>query len=177
MSKIEWTGELIKRVWSYVNIGSKSECWDWQKGLFSSGYGQFRIGNKKMRSHRLSYEIAHGSIPQGMCICHKCDNRKCVNPSHLFMGTTQQNTQDRHLKKRNATGKRHGAYTKPESRLPGSRNGQAKLTVEQVREIRRLRKRGYSFSQLSGNFDISKSQISNIIRNKSWVVGVAYVAD
>jgi hypothetical protein len=82
------------RFWSHVDIGSIEDCWEWMTSLDSKGYGQFNINQKQYRSHRISWELNNGKIPEGMCICHRCDNKKCVNPYHLFLGTQKDNMQD-----------------------------------------------------------------------------------
>lgn len=161
-TRIEWCEEinhnLIQRFWSYVD--KTNHCWKWNAGLFPNGYGQFRVGNNKVKAHRFSWIINGGFIPKGYCILHKCDNPKCVNPNHLFLGTHKDNSVDRERKKR-------GAYNlKPQF---GEKNGSSKLKGKTVITIRYLHRYfGYSFSALSIRFEISKSQIANIIHRRSW---------
>lgn len=131
-------------------------CWVWQAAL-RKGYGTFHVeGNKAVYAHRFSYEIHIGPMADGDVICHKCDNPLCVNPDHLFQGTQKENITDRNLKGRQAKGERQGS---------------AKLTQEQVDEIRRIyvrRHPEFSTVALSKKYGVSTSQLSNILLNKRW---------
>lgn len=88
---------LSERFFSHTNIGGVAECWLWlgasHNGL-ALDYGTFRVGDKVLYAHRVSYEIANGPIPEGLDVLHTCDNKKCVNPNHLYLGTQANNTTD-----------------------------------------------------------------------------------
>jgi len=91
---------VSNQFWSKVRIGAADECWEWQRYLMPNGYGHFRYKYKTWLTHRLSWTLENGDIPKELCVLHKCDNRKCVNPSHLFLGTYKDNAIDRENKGR-----------------------------------------------------------------------------
>ena len=175
---------IIKRFWSKVMIGTPNECWEWTAGCDKDGYGQFSIGYTGTRAHRFSYLINRGPIAKGMVVCHTCDNPRCVNPSHLWLGTIEDNNRDMKAKGRSAVGQRNGAYTKPETRARGDRHGsaihpermlrgsqqsQAKLTEADVRFIRSaVALHTSTQAELSRRFGVSQSKISQIIKRRAW---------
>ena len=137
-------------------IDRSSSCHIWKAGKDKDGYGSVSIRGKNLGSHRVSFLIHHGEIPDGMQVLHRCDNPSCVNPGHLFLGTAKDNMVDREEKKRGG-------------QLSGSRQGLSKLTEEDVREIRAR----YSFGKigyikLGKEFGVSHSNIVSIVNRETW---------
>lgn len=159
---------VVERFWSGVNkFGHPKGCWIWTRYRDEDGYGHFNIHRKDILAHRFSWMI-HNSlpIPDGMLICHDCDNPPCVNPDHLFIGTHQDNRQDAVNKGRTAKGDKSGMRLHP-GLLQGEKHGNAKLTTEQVIEIRRL-KHTLSSRQLSERHGVTQAYIRAIILGLSW---------
>jgi HNH endonuclease len=140
---------------------SANGCWEWT-AADNGHYGVICIGYKKRRpllvyAHRFSWFVSFGKIDQGKFVCHKCDNKKCVNPDHLFVGTQAENIADMDRKGRRVV-----------SRLPGEKNPKAKLTSENVTEIRARFAHGVSVSELVRAYGVSRSTIWSIRKHKTW---------
>jgi hypothetical protein len=158
---------IPKRFWHYIK--KTKTCWEWT-GALVRGYGQMSVSGNGVPAHRVSWELHYGPIPEGLFVCHHCDNRACVRPDHLFLGTPKENTHDCMRKGRLATGIRSGAYTKPEKcRMPGERNHQSKLTEDQVREIRRrYSEGGITQKALAAEYGVTQTCVGGITRGKGW---------
>lgn len=126
-------------------------CWEWQHSLTWNGYGRICTGNKSRRASRVAYELFCGPIPDGLSVLHTCDNPRCCNPTHLFVGTTRQNMEDRNAKGRTAR---------------GSKNGTAKLTEKQVAEIRVRFGRGETKHGLARAFGVGTTTITRTVTSK-----------
>lgn len=152
-------GTLEERFWAKVDRGSRDECWEWLGGDDGSGYGVINVsGNEADRAHRVSWKLHRASIPAGMCVLHHCDNRRCVNPAHLFIGTRADNIHDMNRKGR----ARHPSN-------PGESNPAAKLTQEDVREIRTRYAAGGIFQhELASDYNVHPHYISRIVRRERW---------
>src|SRR6266702_402450 len=116
---------LEERFW--IHVDKTENCWKWVGSLSASGYGRIKDKGKLLRSHRVSWEIHNGPIPDGFFVCHSCDIRSCVRPDHLFLGTHQENMDDMKSKRRMKI---------PEQNRSGAASSRAKLTQEQVDKIR-----------------------------------------
>lgn len=135
-----------------------NSCWLWKGSTFPTGYGCISVtdtnGKRRNRqAHRVSWEVYHGPIPDGMFVCHKCDTPPCVNPNHLFLGTSQENTEDKVNKGRQSRGESH----------PSS-----KLSNEKVREIRKRHAAGETSASISRDFDVRPCTIDNVVHRRTW---------
>ena len=149
---------IEERFWNKVDVGDPEECWNWTASIDSSGYGQIGYEHRLIHAQRLSWIIHNGEIPKGICVLHKCDNPPCVNPSHLFLGTHQDNSDDKRAKGR-------GGYTG----VLGSKHPAAKLTEENVLEIRHLYPSGkFTQKELGEMYGVVHTAISRIINRKRW---------
>lgn len=142
-----------ERFWSKVK--KTRSCWLWTGA--GVRYGGFGVEGKVVQTHRYSWELHNGPIPDGLFVLHSCDNVKCVKPAHLFLGTNADNVQDKVNKGREARGEKIGS---------------SKLTWKEVRAIRKYYKSKHGGSkthqQIADHFGIDQSAISRIISNKSW---------
>ena len=151
-------GRFLRKI-----VKRSSGCWEWSGGCNSDGYGccavRYPEGGKIITqlSHRVAWCIFIGQIPEGMCVCHSCDNTRCVNPDHLFLGTHKDNMKDRNSKGRAAGGDGKGEL-----------NSNCKLNTVKVISIRTKHSTGDSMSKLARKYGVSVSTVSNIIHKKSW---------
>ncbi len=148
LRKVDWK----IRFWEHV-IKSDAGCWNWS-GIIIDGYGYLSVGSQARRANRLSWKLHFGSIPDHLCVLHRCDNRRCVNPEHLFLGTPADNAADMVRKGRSLT---------------GAKNHKAKLNPKQVALIRMLYGTGKHLQrELATNFGVSQRSISCIVRGETW---------
>lgn len=134
------------RFWAKVD--KTDGCWIWTGCLNNNGYGEINMGGREkggsVYAHRASWELRNGDVTTGMCVCHKCDNPACVNPDHLFLGTQRENMRDAAVK---------------------GRISQARLTADQVREIRCSVSSNREFA---AKFGVNTDIIGNVRRGKTY---------
>ncbi len=133
---------IEERFWEKVDKHKPDECWEWLAHKSEKGYGHFRKNGKMYRAHRFAYEILVGVIPEGLQIDHLCKNRSCVNPAHLRVVTSAENTQAGLV---------------------------AKLTKADIPKIKKMYSRGHTQKEVARLFGVGQRNISNIINGKTWI--------
>jgi len=160
--------KVLKRFWAKVNISGPysramdSRCWEWQGSLNRKGYGQFGMNGTSIGAHRIAWQFTRGPIPKGMLLLHGCDNRRCVNPIHLSLGTNAENMHDMVQKDRQSRGPRHAAI------MAGQTNGCAKLTEALVSAIRQAYAAGTSRADLAERYAVTRKNIDLVVTRKTW---------
>ena len=142
----------------WTKVEKTEGCWLFHGGKKQDGYGLIRLqGGKMVQAHRLSWEVANGPVPDGLCVLHRCDVRACVNPSHLFLGDRKLNGEDMAQKGRSTR---------------GEKNWNAVLTVDQVREIRAsyvfIHRRKTNQPELAKKYGVSPATINGIVNRRIW---------
>lgn len=153
MNSVEFAS-LEARFMAKVSVATGDSCWPW-KGAKSgkTGKGSFDVFGSRQLAHRVSYMLFVGPIPDGMCVCHRCDVPACVNPSHLFLGTQADNLADMKEKDRHAK---------------GSKSGRSKLNEDEVRTIRSLLTQGKTQDSIARQFGVVRTVISRIGSGRIW---------
>lgn len=163
MNNSKWIGRnqsskmtVEERFWEKVDRRGDDECWEWQANKDKDGYGFFWLNGKDVKAHRTSWEFSNGTIEGGLHVLHECDNPGFVNPNHLFLGTHQENMDDKNNKGR-------GGY------LKGEQNPRSKFTRLQIADIRsRYAAGGVSMGSLAREFNVSHPTISYIVKRIGW---------
>ena len=138
----------------YKKINKTDKCWEWTACLNDKGYGQFRLDGRMRAAHRVMWVLVNGPIPNKLFVCHHCDNTKCVNPSHLFLGNQLDNMRDMYKKKRNP-------------KRSAEDNGNHKLSWQDVYLIRSIYP-ALSTYKLGKQFGVTNTLIHQIVKNKIW---------
>lgn len=148
------SADVAARFWAKVVILDPGECWPWQGAIDTPGYGAFKAGGRKVNSHRMAYELTHGTIAPGLLVLHSCDNRLCCNPSHLRTGTTVDNIAD---------AKERGRWRVGEM-IPRS-----KLNCARVAEMKRERsERGAYYADIAARHGVHENTARSAIIGESW---------
>lgn len=152
------TPDILERFHSKYRVCPETGCWIWTASVNSGGYGQLKNGMgdyKSGRAHVISYVIHRGNIPDNLCVLHRCDNRRCVNPEHLWLGTRRQNTDDMLAK---------GRWWHPSRK--GTANGRSRLTEKQVIAIRD--NFNESAKDLAKKYGVGKCTVDDIRERRTW---------
>lgn len=150
--------ERLKKIKSEFDrlVIKRDGCWGWKTVLYKTGYSKIHIGKSKaIMGHRASWLIHRGDIPNGLYICHTCDNKSCTNPDHLFLGTPKDNSRDCAIKNR-------------KNASHGINHYNSKLSEDMVKEIKKLILLKMSQSKIAAKFNVSASTIQNIVDRKTW---------
>ena len=147
---------LHDRFWSFVT--KTDTCWLWTGRSLNHGYGQYWVNGKRWIASRLAWHLTYGSIPTNQHVCHKCDVPQCVRPDHLFLARQVKNLEDMRQKGRG----------KLPPVLRGSTNNKAKLTMTDIRDIRVLRKRGWSWRRLGRRYGVWHTTIAAVVNGRTW---------
>lgn len=139
-----------------ISKDENTGCWNWISSRRKNGYGEFTINYKNRLAHRVSYELYNGFIPDGFCVCHKCDNPACVNPEHLFAGSIKDNMVDKVKKNRNPDFK-------------GINNPVAIFSEQDILTIRsKYIPHVYTLKQLAKEYNVCPQHIHDIVKRKIW---------
>lgn len=144
---------LIDNFEAHLRLNEATGCMEWTRSCDRDGYGYVQAGDSLKRVHRVAYERAKGPIPKGKWVLHRCDNPKCGNPEHLFLGGNKENVADKVAKGRHAF---------------GEKGGRAKLTEEAVVSIRTEYAKGERQVDLAKRYGVHQTQISLIVTRKEW---------
>ena len=172
------------KFWAAVN--KTDSCWEWTKSVNNKGYGKFFVTKRPckgcsrglMYAHRFSWLLAHGDLPpDGMVLCHSCDNPKCVRPDHLFLGTLADNAKDSASKGRAwfqrypekvRRGDRHPKRLNPALIQCGSQQPRAKLTEQDIPFIKHWHSDGHLVSEIAQVFSVSETAIRRVVKGQGW---------
>jgi hypothetical protein len=154
-----------ERLWSRVGV-SEDGCWEWTGPVIRNGYAMLRVFGRKEMAHRMAYADRVGGVPRHLHVLHKCDNRRCCRPDHLFLGTQQDNMNDMKMKGRQAKGASLSA------KISGDLSGRRKLSSKEVGEIRAILKSGLlTQRKIAKKYGVCQQTISCINTGYSWSHG------
>lgn len=149
-SGVGQTSRTLAQFWE--RLDKSGPCWLWT-GALRKGYGAIQLRGKATEAHRVAWELVHGPIPEGMCVCHTCDNPRCCNPDHLWLGTVQQNSADMVAKGRS---------------VRGERIHHARLTASTVQDIRAAVAAGATIAATARRLGVSTGCVSHVVKGRAW---------
>ena len=159
-------------VWFWDHATKSDGCWLWNGDKTAAGYGKLYLLGKMFYAHRVAWELTNGAMPKGLFVCHTCDTPSCVRPDHLFVGTNADNLHDMISKGRQRepirpTGDDHWTHKHPERVRVGERNNMAKLTAQQVLDIR-CRYPHETQTALAKQYGVRQSSIWQVLSGRTW---------
>jgi hypothetical protein len=152
----------------FKKVRRDGDCWMWTGAVVTNGYGQFYIG-KPVSAHRAAWLLFRGPIPSGSWVLHRCDQKRCVNPDHLYLGTARDNARDAVERGQYPSGERHGSRTHLQQFARGERHGSAKLRESDVLAIRSAFSSGAGIRSMARDYNVSEFAIHAIVYRKTWV--------
>jgi len=152
VKEMRW-GTAPERFWNHVTKGEA--CWKWNASLTNKGYGRIHVGKERLLAHRYSWMLHFGPIPDGKHVLHTCDNPACVNPSHLFLGTHQDNMADKVAK---------------------GRHYHFKFTAKQIKKMISMRRRGFPLKSIAEEFNVYRGVIRRVLEEQK-VYSLTQLAD
>lgn len=152
------TAQDVQRFWSKVQRLTPDRCWEWTAAIMAEGYGAFRIAKETCYAHRIAYSLSCGPIPKELCVLHQCDNRRCCNPAHLFIGTDKDNAIDKSRKGRCHKSSSHRGET----------HHQAKLRESDIHTIRQRAANGESKIKIAYDYGVDRTLIYMIEKRRIW---------
>jgi hypothetical protein len=135
--EVKFSPEFVQSFWARIRVAGNNDCWEWTRARLPGKrpYGVVATPSRNWRTHRLAWTLARGAIPAGMCVCHRCDNPPCCNPSHLFLGTLADNVADMVKKSR-----QHRKYPVGQAPERGRRSGRRVIVINNAAYARRMMK-------------------------------------
>lgn len=156
--------KLFTRLMEASETKPDTGCIEWARSLTQDGYGKTKINGVTFRAHRAMWTAVRGDVPAGLLVCHTCDNPKCINIDHLFLGSPAENMADKVKKGR----WRGGPATWRDRVSQGSHNRNAKLNDDAVRQIRSMCLAGLRAADIGARFMVSPGQVQKIKSGKAW---------
>jgi hypothetical protein len=152
-------GFNLENIENHYEVDANTGCWNWTRSKFACGYGAKTIRGKQFYAHRLSYELHRGPIPKGLVVMHICDNRACINPSHLMADTQRENIMD---------ARRKGRLLNDTNQPKGDLHHRSILTESIVMSFRDAHSKGAKVFELARDAGLNPSTVGDAVRGKSW---------